>query len=41
MLIRGLEAIEADLLLEIKKMNGAVDKQRRSPVGDEFVEVRG
>ena len=33
--------MEAKLLLEMKKMNGAVDKQRRAPVGDEFVEVRG
>ena len=33
--------MEADLLLEMEKMNGAVDKQLRAPVGDEFVEVRG
>ena len=33
--------MESLLLLEMKKMNGAVDKQRRAPVGDQYVEVRG
>ena len=33
--------MEADLLLEMKKMNGAVNKQLRAPVGEKYVEVRG
>ena len=33
--------MEADILLELKKMNGAVDKQLRAPVGEKYVEVRG
>ena len=33
--------MESSLLLEMKKMNGAVNKQLRAPVGDEYVEVRG
>ena len=33
--------MEADLLLELKKMNEAVDKQLRAPVGYQYVEVRG
>ena len=38
---QGLEAMEADLLLEMKNMNGAVDKQLRAPVREKYVEVRG
>ena len=38
---QGLEAMESLLLLEMKKMNGAVDKQLRAPVGEKYVEVRG
>ena len=33
--------MERLLLLEMKKMNGAVDKQLRAPVGEKYVEVRG
>ena len=33
--------MEADLLLEMKKMNGTVDKQLRAPVGEKYVKVRG
>ena len=33
--------MEADLLLEMKKMNAAVDKQLRACVGEKYVEVRG
>ena len=35
------QGLEAMVLLEIKKMNGAVDKQLRAPVGEKYVEVRG
>ena len=33
--------MESELLLELKKMNAAVDKQLRACVGDQYVEVRG
>ena len=38
---QGQETLENLLLLELKKMNGAVDKQLRAPVGEKYVEVRG
>ena len=38
---QGQETLESLLLLELKKMNGAVDKQLRAPVGEKYVEVRG
>ena len=33
--------MERELLLEIKKMNGAVEKQLRAPVGEKYVEAEG
>ena len=38
---QGQETLEGLLLLEMKKMNGEVDKQLRAPVGEKYVEVRG
>ena len=38
---QGQEALESLLLLEMKKMNGAIDKQLRAHVGEKYVEVRG
>ena len=40
-LLQDLEAMETELLLEIKKMNGAVEKQLRAPVGEKYVEAGG
>ena len=33
--------MERELLLEIRKMNGAVEKQLRAPVGEKYVEFGG
>ena len=38
-LLQDLEAMERELLLGIKKMNGAVEKQLRAPVGEKYVEA--
>ena len=38
-MVQGLEAMESLLLLEMKKMNGAVEKQLRAPVGEGYVGV--
>ena len=38
---QGQETLESLLLLEMKKMNGTVDKQLRAPVRDQYAEVRG
>ena len=38
-MVQGLEAMESLLLLEMKKMNGAVEKQLRAPVGEGYVEA--
>ena len=40
-LIRGLEAIEGELLREIKKMNGAVSKELRELTGEHYVVSTG
>ena len=40
-MVQGLEAKESLLLLEMKKMNGAVEKQLRAPVGEKYVEAEG
>ena len=40
-MVQGLEAMESLLLLEMKKMNGAVEKQLRAPVGEGYVGVGG
>ena len=41
MMVKGLEAMESLLLLEMKKMNGAVEKQLRAPVGEKYVKAEG
>ena len=40
-LMQGLETLESKLLLEIEKVNGALEKQLQGPVGDDNVEVNG
>ena len=39
--VHGLEAMESLLLLEMKEMNGAVQKQLRPRVGEGYVEAAG
>ena len=40
-LVRGLEAMESELLQEMKIMNGALDKEPRTLTGEIFVEAGG
>ena len=39
--MRGLEAMEKELLMQIKEMNGVLDKEPRSATGNQYVEVGG
>ena len=39
--VQDLERLESELLLEMKKVNGALEKQPREPVGAHFVKVSG
>lgn len=40
-LMQGLEAIESELLFEVKKTNGAVDTQPKTLVSEQYVEIDG